>query len=199
MDNTHSVDLENYLYATGGQAATIQKYIGKEYTVVTVPETIDGYPVTKIDEKCFQDHTEIKQVILPESVSVLCDRTFYGCTALAEINFPSTLREIGNWSFAHTGLSEVTLPDTVRKLGSGAFYSCIKLQSVFLPESVTKIGEDTFHMCPRLKTLTILAENPDIHFDAINEDSKVTVIGVPGSYTEKYAQGLNLTFEAYSA
>ena len=191
--------MDNYIYTTGGQAATIQKYIGKEYTVVTIPETIDGVPVTKIEEKCFQDHTEIRQVILPENLTVLNERAFYGCTAMTEINFPAALREIGNWSFAHTGLNKVTLPDTVKKLGYGAFYSCVKLESVFLPETITKIGEDTFRMCPRLKSVTIAAENPDIHFEAFNENSKVTVIGVPGGYTEKYAAGLNLKFEAYSA
>ncbi len=195
-DNTRSADLENYLYSTGGQTATIQKYTGKEYTVVTVPETIDGFPVSRIEDSCFRDHTEIRQVILPESVSVLGEKVFYGCTALTEINIPAALREIEGWTFAHTGLTQVTLRDTVKKLGYGSFYSCVKLESVFLPETITKIGEDTFRMCPRLKNVTITAENPDIHIKAFNENSRVTIIGVPGSYSEKYAQALNLKFEA---
>ena len=120
-------------------------------------------------------------MVLPESLSILGERVFYGCTALTEINFPDNLREISGWTFAHTGLTKVTLPDTVKKLGYGSFYSCVKLESVFLPETITKIGEDTFRMCPRLKSVT-----------------KVTIIGVPGSYSEKYAQALNLKFEAYT-
>ena len=198
IDNTQSADAGNYLYSAGGQTVTIQKYIGDQYTVVTIPETIDGLPVTKIEDKCFQDHTEIQQVVLPESLSILGERVFYGCTALTEINFPDNLREISGWTFAHTGLTKVTLPDTVKKLGYGSFYSCVKLESVFLPETVTKIGEDTFRMCPRLKSVTITAENPDINIKAFNENAKVTIIGVPGSYSEKYAQALNLKFEAYT-
>ncbi len=190
-------DADNYIYKAYSQSVTLQKYFGQDDTVITVPALVEGLPVTTIDEKCFEGHTEIEKVILPETVSTIGYRAFHGCSKLAEINFPAGLRKIDGWAFAYCDLSEVVLPDSLKTLEYGAFYSSLHLESVVVPTQVTQIGENTFRKCARLKTVTFLAADLDIHLNAFEHDSGVTLIGIPGSYAEKYARAAGLTFEAY--
>ena len=62
---------------------------------------------------------EIKDLVIPNSVTSIGERAFYGCY----------------------GLNSVTIPNSVRELGSSAFYYCSGLTSVTIPNSVTSIGE----------------------------------------------------------
>ncbi len=187
---------DNYLYAVSEHAVKLQKYFGEERAIVRVPATVEGKPVTTIDEKCFEDRSEIEQVILPDTVSTIEYRAFYGCSSLREINFPESMRKIGGWAFAHTGLDNVVFPDGLQQLGYGAFYSCAHLESVVLPEAVDKLGENTFRLCPRLKRVTISAPEQEIHIQAFDHDSDVVLVAVKGSYAEKYARAVGLSFEA---
>ena len=190
-------DADNYIYQAYSQSVSIQKYFGQNDAIVTVPATIEGLPVTTIDEKCFEGHTEIEQVILPDTVSTIGYRAFHGCSKLTEINFPSVLRKVDGWAFAYCDLTEVILPSSLKTLEYGAFYSSLHLETVVVPVQVTQIGENTFRKCTRLKTVTFLASELDIHLNAFEHESGVTLIGVPGSYTEKYARATGLSFEAY--
>ena len=187
---------DNYLYAVSEHAVKLQKYFGEERAIVRVPATVEGKPVTTIDEKCFEDRSEIEQVILPDTVSTIEYRAFYGCSSLREINFPESMRKIGGWAFAHTGLENVVFPDGLQQLGYGAFYSCAHLESVVLPEAVDKLGENTFRLCPRLKRVTISAPEQEIHIQAFDHDSDVVLVAAKGSYAEKYARAVGLSFEA---
>ena len=187
---------DNYLYAVSEHAVKLQKYFGEERAIVRVPATVEGKPVTTIDEKCFEDRSEIEQVILPETLSTIEYRAFYGCSSLREINFPESMRKIGGWAFAHTGLENVVFPDGLQQLGYGAFYSCAHLESVVLPEAVDKLGENTFRLCPRLKRVTISAPEQEIHIQAFDHDSDVVLVAAKGSYAEKYARAVGLSFEA---
>ena len=195
-DSAAGEDPENYIYKTYTQSVVLNKYFGAADAVVTVPAQIDGLPVTEIDERCFENHTEIEKLVLPDTVSTIGYRAMYGCTGLKEINFPDSLLKIGGWAFAYDAFSDAVLPDSLRELGYGAFYSCLRLETVVTPEQVAAIGEDSFRGCARLKQVTILAPDPEIHNNAFAHDSGVTLIGVPGSYTEKYARAFGLKFEA---
>ena len=62
---------------------------------------------------------------------------------------------------------------------------------------MTSIGENTFRMCPKLESVTIPSAEIEINIKGFQEKSKVTIIGVPGSYAEKYAKAIEISFEAY--
>ena len=199
-DDTEPVeDISNYLYKVYAHAVTLTKYFGEGDPYVQVPALVEGLPVTMIDEKCFEGHTELKKLILPDTVSTIGYRAFHGCSSLSEMNFPSALRKVGGWAFAYIAIPEAVLPESLTELGYGAFYSCLKLETVVVPESVTALGEDTFRECARLRSVTILAPEPSIHDKAFSPNSKVTIIGVPGSYAEKYARAFGLNFESTGA
>lgn len=73
------------------KTVTITKYTGKESTMV-IPETIGGWPVTKIGEDAFQDNTTITSVTIPGSVTEIGSNAFADCTNLTSVNYK------GDWS-----------------------------------------------------------------------------------------------------
>ena len=65
---------------------------------------------------------EVKDLVIPNSVTNIGDYAFYGCTSLASI----------------------TIPESVTNIGDCAFYGCSSLTSITLPESIIDIGENVF-------------------------------------------------------
>ena len=112
------------------------------------------------------------RVIIPEGVTALADRVFYGMSGLEEIVFPSTLSYIGVQALEGTGwlnkereknsyvivngilvsafynsmVVEAKLPDTVYRIAPYAFYKSAA-QLVILPESVGEIDARAFVEC----------------------------------------------------
>ena len=195
---TYSTSSDDYLYEKGSGGIVLQKYMG-DADVVMVPAEIDGEAVKRIKDACFENHTEILKVVLPDSMRTIDYKAFQGCSHMRELEINDGLYEIGGWAFAHTALTEVKLPDSVKKLGYGAFYGCSHLKEVVLSPYIWMLGENTFHNCATLKRVTIPAEDITINIEAFESNKKVTLVGVPGSYTEKYAKAKGLQFEAYKA
>lgn len=110
---------------------------------LSIPETIEGVPVTRIEEKAFEgrdiesvefpenlrvigkyafaDCRILKNVIIKEGLQKIEDGAFSGCTGLTSIAFPETLTTIGAFAFAEAGLDSVFLPGHVEEIGGGAF------------------------------------------------------------------------------
>lgn len=80
--------------------AVILAYLGDE-SAVKVPATIEGYPVTVIEEAAFRG------------------------TAVVTVELPYSVSEIGWFAFADCqSLTAVTLPASVESIGYGAFDAC---------------------------------------------------------------------------
>lgn len=85
-----------YLLTTddGITYADIVSYRGKNPNVV-IPSQIEGYPVTVIDETCFDYDDEIESVEIPNSVTFIGGWAFAGCHNLKEVHIPESVTEIG--------------------------------------------------------------------------------------------------------
>ena len=68
-------------------------------TEAVVPETLNGYKVTALDEGCFAENTELTQVTLPESLNAIGESAFYGCEKLTGITIPESVEYIGKQAF----------------------------------------------------------------------------------------------------
>lgn len=201
-DSPHA---DEYLYSLSEyysdlypQSVRLEAYFGQGNEVVEVPAIIDGLPVTQIYEKCFENRTEIKQVILPETIESIDYSSFYGCANLTQINFPASLTSIGSWSLAHTGFTSVVFPDTVTYIGNGVLCNCDNLETVVVSRGVTEIDYDTFRSNANLKSITIPASVTSINIDALRNSEQAIIIGVKGSYAEKYAMGMAMKFQEYA-
>jgi BspA type Leucine rich repeat region (6 copies) len=126
-----------YTYTTNNGAITITGYTGTNDDV-TIPDTINGLPVTSIGDQAFQDCISLTNVIIPNSVTSILSDAFDDCTSL----------------------TSVTIPDSVIIIGAFAFADCTNLTSVTIPKSVTIIRTDAFENCVRLTTAYFLGNSP---------------------------------------
>lgn len=87
------------------------------------------YPLTWINEEAFIYNTDLKTVVIPEGVTGLGYRAFYGCENLEAVVLPSTIRQIEEEAFANcTNLTRINLPDELYYAGENVFAGCNKLQ-----------------------------------------------------------------------
>ena len=84
-------------YRVENGAATVIGYEG-EHPFVTVPTTLDGYPVRAIGERAFENKS-ISAVVLPEGLVTIEWFAFYGCSALVDVTIPASVQSIGHAVF----------------------------------------------------------------------------------------------------
>ena len=94
-----------FSYRVENGKAIITSYGGKA-TLVTVPATLEGYPVVAIGERAFEN-TPVAAVILPEGLEAVGWFAFYGCKDLHDVTIPSSVNSIGYAVF--DGCEHVTL------------------------------------------------------------------------------------------
>ena len=100
----------------------------------TLPDTIDGYPVTVIREYAFAGSIELERITLPDTVTLVEQKAFAGCTSLKGIVLPEALTTIRNGAFFNCqSLTYVVLPQGITQIESGAFDDCDNLSTVFYP------------------------------------------------------------------
>ena len=84
---------------------------------------------------------EIKDLVIPNSVTTIGDHVFEGCSGLTSVTIPNSVARIGNFAFEEcTGLTSVTIPNSVTSIGVRAFWKCTSLTSVTIGSSVREIG-----------------------------------------------------------
>ncbi len=81
----------HYRVENGG--AVITGYSGSA-TLLTIPQTLDGYPVTALGERAFEN-SSIAGVVLPEGIHSIGWFAFYGCSALVSVTLPQSVSSIG--------------------------------------------------------------------------------------------------------
>lgn len=89
--------LGEYTYRIENGSAVITAYMGEEQEVV-VPAAVDGYRVVGLGDSVFAQ-SDVRSVILPETVESIGWFTFYGCRQLSSVVLPSSLSSIGYASF----------------------------------------------------------------------------------------------------
>ena len=65
-----------FQYSKEGQSITIRGYLGPPGQV-EIPHTIDGCPVTKIDQQAFRENLAVTSVVLPLEVTHIGDQAFW--------------------------------------------------------------------------------------------------------------------------
>ncbi|MBR5337671.1 MAG: leucine-rich repeat protein [Lachnospiraceae bacterium] len=120
-------------------------------TDVVIPSEIDGVKVTAIKEWAFYNHSNLRSVVIPETVTTIDKGAFFGCTALPSISFPKGLTKIEEqMCYGCTSLTSVTIPNGVTEIGRQAFCGCIALPGITFPKSVVSIGDRAFYRCSSL-------------------------------------------------
>ena len=117
------------------------KHIKEIYSDAFRETSIESIDLSNVAilEGGFRDCAKLKSVIMPDTITTLGARLFYGCGSLEEIELPATLKSISDGAFAGTALKHVQIPKNVKSIGYEAFWTAA-LESVTLPEGLEVIG-----------------------------------------------------------
>ena len=152
---------------------------GEEVKDLVIPNS-----VTSIGELAFYCCKGLTSVTIPNSVTSIGYSTFAGCSGLTSVNIPNSVTSIGGSAFSGcSGLTSVTIPNSVTSIGDGAFSDCSGLTSVTIPNSVTSIGEYAFSFCSGLTSVTIPNSVKSIRDRAFYYCSRLTSVAIPNSVT----------------
>lgn len=122
-------------------------------SIIVVPATYEGKPVTGIASLVSQNFTEI---YLPKSIHLIGNRAFEGCLALERVHFSEGLIGIGTYAFNNcTALTEIALPAGTLTVGGWAFNGCVSLTIAHIPDSVTSLGKSVFAECAQLSEVEL--------------------------------------------
>ena len=125
-------------------------------STISIPDKIDGHPVTMIYYYVFSGLENTKTINIPDSVKVIGAEAFAWCENLQTINIPTSVTTIDAAAFAgNNKLQSITIPNSVTELGVGAFILNENLTSVTLPNTISSIPYATFAGCVSLKKIDI--------------------------------------------
>jgi hypothetical protein len=125
-----STNTSPFTFITNGAAITITGYTGAG-GAVTIPDTINGYPVTTIGSSAFFNQTSLTSVQLGVNITSVGDFAFNECYNLSSVVFFGSVTNIGTDAFAFCfGLTSLTIPSSVTSIGYRAFGSCINLPAI---------------------------------------------------------------------
>ena len=79
----------------------------------------------------FPQKNDVKEYVIPTSVTEIRNSAFSGCSSLQSIDIPDSVTEIGDSAFSDcSSLQSIDIPDSVIEIGDGAFSGCSSLQSI---------------------------------------------------------------------
>ncbi|MCD8205379.1 MAG: leucine-rich repeat domain-containing protein [Clostridia bacterium] len=149
-ENPDVSELRNYLetYSERQNASEGLSYMGRGKGLmvsgkgscrdadIVVPYEHLGLAVIGVAPAAFMNDRLITSVYLPDTVTVICERSFSGCSSL----------------------SRLYIPDSITAIGSRAICDCPKLERVVIPKSVTTVGTGMFDGCDSLRSILYLGD-----------------------------------------
>jgi hypothetical protein len=154
------VEGSDFTYTNNGGRITITDYTGPGGNV-TIPSTIDGFPVTAIGEGAFSPSYSasngITAVSFPSSLISIGDSSFLFCKDLASVTIPDSVTQLGEEAFCSCyTLTNVIIGRGIRRIGGGymeggpnkfgTFQWCTSLTRIAIPDNVTNIGDGAIHL-----------------------------------------------------
>ena len=126
--------------------------------------------------------TSVRYLLIPNYVTSVEAKAFYGCPSLQNVFIPNSVTSIGEYAFAHcTSLHSIVIPNSVTWIDAGAFCGCTSLKSIVIPKSVTSIGDHEFSDCSSLKSIVIPNSVTSIENGAFAYCASLKNIVIPNS------------------
>lgn len=151
---------------------------------VKLPSEYNGKKVTSIGDFvfCNSKYNNITGIVIPEGITAVGTKTFYGCEKLSVIEIPKSLTSFGESTFEETpwfnaqraanplvvvnnvlidgktAKGSVTIPNGVTNINKYAFVENENITSVSMPSSVKTIGNGAFKFCEALNNV-VLSDN----------------------------------------
>ena len=127
----------------------------------------------------FQQLNHLEEVQLPEGLEEISAAAFYFCTALRKVNFPASLKHIGDSALAGTSLEQIELPHGLRTISPCAFKSC-KIHRLTVPCHVA-FSAFSFQDCRGLLSLELAKATNKICSRSFVGSSSLRNLSIPAS------------------
>jgi hypothetical protein len=148
-----ALDTVVILSKTIGEADLLAQYFGWN-----IPNYVLGEGIEKLGFRAFYNTPGLKSIQFPASLKTIGVAAFRE-VALKEIELPNSVTMIADSAFCGAfALHHINL-ENVEAIGAEAFYY-VPLYELNLPASVTTIGEKAFEYCTALKSITSEAVTP---------------------------------------
>ena len=169
--------------------ATITGYSGNA-TALYIPGEIDGHEVVAIGDRAFQNRTDLRTVMIPDSVTEIEAYSFNNCTNLSNVTLSKNLESMGSSAFGNCdGLTQIEIPKSLESCdisyGSyGPFRDCDKLKKVKFEEGTTVIATMLFHHCTGIEEIEIPDTVTIIKDSAFEECTNLRSVQIPDTVTK---------------
>ncbi|MBQ9728263.1 MAG: leucine-rich repeat protein [Clostridia bacterium] len=208
-----SVSSENLTYAMDASGTlwgdNMKRIVSFSSTAVLEGGVLELSDGMSFDEYAFYGCTNIKKIVIPDTMTAIPAYAFYGCTNLMEVVYGANIESVGAYAFyGCSGLDNANLPDTVTTISTSAFentgitsltinnvsylganaFAGTLITSLELPATLTPIKAQTetmsntggfFKNCTELKTVTFNCELTDIYKSFFENCSSLESIEIP--------------------
>ena len=127
--------------------------VGSKYEelpeMLTIPDTVNGIPVTSLAPGMFAQHHRIKIITIPGTVDEIPDYFIFRSLSIEEVNGCTGVSRLGDRAFYNSNIRKILMPNLLEIKGQNNFQSCYFLQLVDIG-NVKKIPEKCFMSCERL-------------------------------------------------
>lgn len=106
----------------------------------------NGSKIMEIEPYTFKNCVNLKEITLPESLTIIAYDAFFGCSSLTKVVIPDNVTEIEKTAFSQcTSLTEATIGRSVISIGKSCFDGCKKLATVICKgETPARLGVGAF-------------------------------------------------------
>ena len=144
----------DFEYTVENGTAAITNCLSTEETV-DVPEKLGGYTVTSTYMSAFSN-CYARKINLPETVTLIREGSFFGCTYLTEITLPQSVKDIESNAFGNCKVLEKIDLGGAENLGNNVFDNCPVLKSVTISGNCKTIeGDEPFLTCNSLEKFIV--------------------------------------------
>ena len=128
---------------------------------------------------------EIKNLVIPNSVTTIGNTAFSGCTGLTSVTIGNSVTSIGDYAFSGcSGLTSVTIPNSVTSIGSDAFYGTAWFDNQ--PDGLVYAGKVAYEYkgkMPDNTHITLKEGTTGIVGSAFSHCTGLTSVTIPNSVT----------------
>lgn len=113
------------------------------------------YPVVEIGDYAFRGATNLKELIIPTSITTVGTEIVEYAEKLKTLKIPESVTKVGMLAFARCGVEEITIPVSQSKWIDqvAAFQECMNLQKAVFAKGNTIVQDRIFFGCEALRVV----------------------------------------------
>ena len=168
--------------------ATITGYSGNA-TALYIPGEIDGHEVVAIGDRAFENRTDLRTVMIPDSVTEIEAYSFNNCTNLSNVTLSKSLKYMGGRAFGSCEkITQIEIPKSLDNCGNsgyasyhGPFGACSGLKKITFEEGTTEISSGLFRGCTGLEEINIPNSVTEIESSSFEDSINLVSVNIPDS------------------